>query len=91
MFVLFRGVHATHTPMRKSLLPAPGSEHRPPPCVSARLAGLQINNLRVREPAYEDLPALVRDPALLVLNPLVREILGFISDELSLSSLFTLR
>ena len=41
-------------------------------------------------PAYEDLRTLVRDPALLFLNP-VRENPRFISGKLPLSSLLDLR
>ena len=43
---------------------------------------LEINNLIVRDPAYDDLPELVIDP-----NPLVRQSPFFIYDELHWSSL----
>ena len=48
---------------------------------------LEINNLIVRDPAYDDLPELVIDPGLFVLNPLVRQSPFFIYDELHWSSL----
>ena len=43
---------------------------------------LEINNLIVRDPAYDDLPELVIDP-----DPLVRQSPFFIYDELHWSSL----
>ena len=57
--------------MRNSLLREPGPEYQSLPRVSARLARLEIVNLLVQDPAYDNLPALVRDPAFLVRNPLV--------------------
>ena len=48
---------------------------------------LEMNNLTVRDPAYDDLPELVIDPGLFVLNPLVRQSPFFIYDELHWSSL----
>ena len=57
--------------MRNSLLQEPGPEYQPPPRVSARLARLGIVNFPVQDTAYDNLPALVRDPAFLVRNPLV--------------------
>ena len=81
-----------HRPrMRNSRLPTLSSEHWPSPReVSERLVRLEINNPPVQCPAYEDLPTLVRDPALLFLNP-VRENPRFISGKLPLSSLLDLR
>ena len=46
--------------MRNSLL-REGPEYQPLPRVSARLARLEIVNLPVQDPAYDNLPALVRD------------------------------
>ena len=48
---------------------------------------LEINNLIVRDPAYDDLPELVIDAELFVLNPLVRQSPFFVYDELHWSSL----
>ena len=47
---------------------------------------LEINNLIVHDPAYDDLPDLVIDPGLFVLNPQVRQSPFFIYDELHWSS-----
>ena len=86
-----RRAHATLEHMRSCVLPTPGLAHQPPPRLSVLLARLKINTLLVQNPANDDLPVLVRDPALLILNPLVRVIMGFVSDKLPMCLLNALR